>query len=309
MNRALQESGKDQDDLTSANFASPPNPRMYNRFKNWVNESLSQLLMARDEWEFKTGRAVVDIYPAVYVENGHHHAGQAHGHGDDIDGATITGQDSGFEATVFSTVTHSGSWAAATAKATIYLSAVDGAHFILGESFDETSPDPELNVCSAAGWGRYYFNLDGQVADLLEVLRDTVMLQPTDEQAGLKKLNYVDWDNWTDTISTYIDPWGEPDIYTIAPDGGLEVYPRPDTRYTLVFDYTKTETAMVAFDDTPDPLPERYHMAIVWAAVEKSGMYDRDRAIVARAQRELRFYRDRLERHHMPDISFGESTL
>lgn len=302
VNRAIQESGKDQDDLTSSNFASPPNPRMYNRFKNWVAESYSQLLMARDEWEFRTGRATVNLYPAIYVGNGNRATAPAAG-------ATYQGQDSELEFEIVQTITHSGDWSLGTAAATLYLTDLDGGQFFLGEDFNELSPTPATDIFTAAGQARYNFNTDGQVVDLDSILLDTVLIQPDSTSAELRKLEYVDWDEWTSYEYGSTDIRDCPTHFTIAPDGDYAFYPQPDQMYKIKFNYTTTLGTLSTYDSEPSLIPADFHMLLVWMAVEKSGMYDRDRAIVSRAQKEMRFYRDRLEKAAMPQLNFGKSTL
>lgn len=301
VNRAIQEAGKDQDDLASADFASPPNARMYNRFKGWVNESYAQLQMARDEWEFMSGRATVDLFPAIYVESGDYFGGPIE--------ITVAGSNSGFTGNLIQDIVISGSWDTGDAVAVLYLDDITGDMYHLNETFDETSPGSTTNIFTAKGVGRYDFNLDGQVTDYYNILRDTLVLQPELTSAGLKKLNYIDWDIWARARAYDTGRLGEPEEFTIAPDGKLDFFPRPDQWYTLQFEYTKTFHQMELFDDTPTNIPEAYHMAIVWMTVEKAGMFDRDRAITARAQKELRFYRDRMEKAYMPDLSFEPSRI
>lgn len=305
VNRAILESGKDMDELTSVNFATPPKGRMYERFKTWVNEAYAQLQMARDEWHFKTGRATVNLYPAVYVENGNRTTAP-------VAGYIYEGDEQELEFTVVQTITHAGAWDLGTAEATIYFTDEEDQYAVyrFNEPFDELSPTPADNVFVAKGYGRYDFSADGQVTDLLEVLPTTFMIQDTDpDTIGFSPVVFVDWDVWQRSAQYQGNSRGKPEYVTYAPDGKLEFFPRPDKRYQLYFEYTVTDSALSLYDDTPSIIPERYHMAIVWAAVVKAGMFDRDRALTSKAQMEYKFYRDRMEKNLMPGLNFEPSRF
>lgn len=300
-NRAMLEAGKDMDPLTSSNFASPPSGRMYERFKNWVNESYVQLQMARENWQFKTGRATVNLYPAIYVEQGDRATAPP------VD-ADYTGQDTGFVFNVAQVITSSGAWASGTAEATIYFDTFEGADFKFNEAFDETSPVAATDVFVCKGWGRYNFVADGQVSDLLEPHKESFMIEDADEDSiGLLPLIYVEWDKWQQTVNPHSGGRAKPQYVTTAPDGSLEFFPRPDRQYYVHFEYVVDDLSMTAYTDSPTTIPSRYHMAIVWAAVIKAGMYDRDSAIVSRATKEYNFYRSRMETNLMPDVGFATS--
>lgn len=300
-NRAILEAGKDMDPLTSANFASPPSGRMFERFKNWVNEAYIQLQMARENWQFKTARATVNLYPAIYVEAG--------------DRATAppvnsdyAGQDTEFTFNVNQVITHSGAWASGTAKATIYFDDFEGTDFKFNEAFDETAPTPATDIFVCKGWGRYNFRTDGQVTDLMEPHKESFMIEDADpESLGLIPLIYVEWDKWQETVNSMTGGRAKPEYVTTAPDGSLEFYPRPDRQYYVHFEYVVDDLSMSAYNDSPTTIPSRYHMAIVWAAVIKAGMYDRDSAVVSKATKEYNFYRNRMETNLMPDVGFATS--
>jgi hypothetical protein len=315
VNRAIQEAGKDQDDLTAGNFASPPSVRMYTRFKNWVNDAYKELQMQNNEWEFKNGRASVFIYPAIYVEQGDRALSPPVG-------TLLQGNDTGFILEVEQVVLHSGTWLAGTAKATIYFSVSDlneAADFKLNEQFDEIDSSLtvlDADVFRAKGWGRFNFLDDGQVTDLWRPLEETFMLQSTggssiqdnEDGVGLTPLRYVDWDIWQDTINGWAGGRGGPTYVTRAPDGDYEFWPRPDKQYVLNFSYTAAEDSLTTYDTSPTALPSRYHMAIVWLAVRKCGMYERDRGMVSSADENLKPYVNAMNRDLKPDLNFARSV-
>lgn len=318
VNLAIQEAGKDQDDLTSVNFASPPNPRMYNRFKKWVNESYKEIQMARNEWEFKTGRATVLCGPAIYVEEGL-------GVGPpDVGSLTdpFIGADTGYSFGVNQSILHSGDWALGTAKSTLYFSTsedVGAADFKFNEVFSGNSPPgpPDPRTFRAKGWGRYDFVADGQVPDLLEPQLESFFVQSTggstiqdnSEDVGLNRLSHVPWNVFQNRFEQVAGNRGRPMLVSTAPDGTLEFWPRPDKQYVIHFTYTKQDSTMALWNDTPAALPSRYHEIVAWMAVHKSGMYDRDRTITSRADTRIRYLRNAMERNLMPMVSMGESRF
>jgi hypothetical protein len=314
VNTAIQEAGKDQDDLTSSNFASPPDARMYNRFKRWVNQSYKELQMLRNDWEFKTSRASVLISPAIYLEEGDRAVTPPVG-------TLFRGQDTEFLLEVQQVILESGTWLAGDAKATVYFSIPEeneGTDFKFNELFDEVDSDGTVltaGVFRCKGWGRYDFVADGSVPDLLEVDKTSFKsqstggstLQENEADVGLIPLAYMDWNDWEWSFDTWAGSRGRPYYVTTSPDGDLEFYPRPDKQYVINFTYTKTDGTLTAHGDTPSLLPSRYHEILVWLTVRKSGMYDRDRAIVSRADEHIRPYRNAMEKNLMPDVSFGNS--
>lgn len=314
-NRAIQEAGKDQDDLTAGNFASPPSVRMYTRFKNWINDSYKELQMKSNEWEFKNGTASVFIYPAIYVEQGNRAVVPPVG-------TLLQGNDTGFIIEVQQVVLHSGTWLAGTAKATIYYTVADeneAADFKFNEQFDEINSALtvlDADVFRSKGWGRFNFLNDGQVTDLWRPLEQTFMVQSTggstiqdnEDDSGLQSLVYVDWDHWQDSLNGWTGGRGKPNYVTRAPNGDYEFWPRPDKQYVLNFSYTKSEDTLSAYSDSPTALPTRFHMAIVWRAVRKCGMYERDRNMVAMADENLLPYVNAMNRDLAPDISFARSV-
>jgi hypothetical protein len=314
VNGAIMEAGKDQDDLTSGNFAAPPDIRMYTRFKRWVNQAYKEIQMVRDDWHFKTGRASLNILPAVYIEEGDRAVAPP----------ALTrfrGQDTGFELVVRQVVLESGTWLGGDAAATIYFTIPETSEaidFKPNEYFDEIDSDGTVlaaGIMRCKGYGHYNFVLDGSLPDMLEPAKMSFKLSTTGGSAiqanegdvNQIPLTYTHWDKWQYGVETLAGNRGRPYFVTTAPDGDIALWPRPDKEYVLSFDYTKADGQMADFDDTPALVPERYHDIIMWMAVRKSGMYDRDRTIVARADEHIRPYRNSMERNLMPDVSFGRS--
>lgn len=306
VNKAILEAGVDLDPLTSGNFASPPSQSLYANFKEWVNDSWKEIQIARDEYEFKTARATVNIYPAMYVENGLRATAPPAD-------STYNGDDTDSDFEVASTVLHSGTWAGGTAKATLYFKTAS-EQYKLNEYFDEILPTPASNIFQAKGRGRYNFVNDSQVTDLSEIHYDTMYVQTTggstiqtnDDSTELRKITMVPWSTWMYGYEQELT-FGMPVFATITPDGDLDFYPRPDKQYVLHFTYTTTQGTLSAHGDSPSNIPSQYHPMIAWKAVMKWASWDSQQAKFARAAKEFDFFNHRLEKNEMPVVSFQQS--
>lgn len=306
VNKAIFESGVDLDPLTSSNFASPPSQSLYSNFKTWVSDSWNELQIDRDDFEFKTERASVYVYPALYVENG----GRATA---PIAGYTYTGTETGADYEVAAEVLHSGDWALGTAKSTIYFKTASEQYKFL-EYFDEVLPTPASSVFQAYGRGRYDFVADSQRTDISEIHYDTLYvgttggstIQTNDASTQMRKLQEVPWTVWESEFEHTLN-FGMPAYFTRTPDGKLDFYPRPDEQYVLHFTYTKTQNALVLYTDTPATIPSQYHHIIAWKAAMKWASWDSQKAKYARAAKEYEWFETRLEKNQMPAVTWAPS--
>lgn len=306
VNNAIEEAGVDLDALTSSNFASPPNQKMYERFKKWVNDAWKEIQIERDNWEFSTGRATVYLYPAIYVEEGDRATAPPAA-------STYTTEDTDVTITVASTELHSGAWADGDAKATIYF-LTDASPYKLNEMVDEITPTPAVDKFRIKGFGTYNFLSDGQVTDLEEIHKQTLFLQTTggssdqtnDAGTGRTPIHFVPYSNWLTTAANS-DARGAPVLFTETPDGRLEFYPRPDKIYNVTFTYSKSIGTMTAYSDTPTDLPSKYHDILYWSAVMKYGLYDRQQAVYANGKKHYDLYKGLINRNLLPEIGWGPS--
>lgn len=306
VNNAIEEAGVDLDALTSSNFASPPNQKMYERFKKWVNDAWKEFQVERDNWEFSVGRATVFLYPAVYVEEGTRATAPPAA-------STYTTEDTDVTIEVASVELHDGTWAGGDAKATIYF-LEDESPYKLNEMVDEITPTPAADKFRIKGKGTYNFLADGQVPDLEEIHKRTLFLQTTggstdqtnDAGTGLTPIQFVPYNNWLPNTAA-ADARGAPVIFTETPDGRLEFYPRPDKIYNVTFSYSKSINSMSAYSDTPTDLPSKYHDMLYWAAVMKYGLYDRQQAVYANGKKHFDMYKGIANRNLLPDVGWAAS--
>lgn len=302
-NGAIRESGQDIDELTSSNFASPPDV-MQKRFKTWVQQAWKEIQMTRDDWQYNTARAVVDLYPALFVAEGT-------GASTPASGWTYTSDDTDIGLTIAQAVVKSGDWTIGTGKSTLYFSWTSGEaeDLLYGEYLSQTAPSNVAEAAKFVGWGRYNFLDDGQVSDLKQVLIPSLMVaDPDSDSANLEKLVFVEWQHWQASNEYQVGTRAKPYCFTETPDGDFDFFPRPDKVYSLAFEYQKTLSTLSAYSDSPSELETDFHDVIMWAAVIKYADYNGERTVYQHAKKNYDFYKNRMEKTFMPIPSFARSV-
>lgn len=297
VNEAIRESGVDLDSLLVADFPAPVDP-MHDRFKHWVQQAYSEFVLEREQWFSTTGRATITLQPRIFVDQG------------DLPLAPVAnnefvGYNSGTYFTVVGSTLVSGTWLGGDAKATIDFKDAVG-DFIIGETYNETFPDPlNTDAFRIKGWGRYAFN--EFISDFGELQDRNIMIQDASSAAfNPQPLVPVPWSEWlyTQEIGS---TRGRPNMYTRAPDGKYDFWPRLDKPYILQVHYRKSGTTLALHDDEPLLWPEGYEDAIMWRAVKYYAQFDHQAVVLARAQERLRYWKNRLERDNMPTLSWAPS--
>ena len=308
VNNAIYESKATLDPLTSGNFASPPRTTLYSRFKNWVNMAYHELLMKRKEWHFRKERATVDIWPRIHVT------------GLDVSftpavGDVLVGQSSGVQLTVYGVHTFEDVELDTSNEYTLSVLPVAGydlRNLILRENFSRTTPTPFANGCYLKGIGQYSFN--DLVTNLESIDPNTVTVSKTPSEAASEGLTlfanvspvtYVPWESWQEAITgTNVSSWlGDAPIYiSRTPQGKWELFPQPETKMQLSFDFTTKLPSLSAYSDTPIIIPEQYHDYLMWRAVQEYADFDSQAKLFMRATKHVEEYLYWLNRDQMPDI-------
>lgn len=305
VNETIREAGITLDALTSSDFASTTDP-MKVRFKNWVAQAWREIQMDRGEWEFLTKEANVIISPRMYVELGDRATAPASGYT-----YTTTETDVDFE--VVGVTTLSGDWSAGTAAAYIDFIDATGA-FKFNETADETSPtSANLDVFTIRDWGRY--DLSTLVDDLDEPNVRNFFIQETGGSSDqdntssteLTPLPFIAWDTFRNNYENS-SITGKPILFTQAPNGDYDVYPRPDKQYLLKFSYVTAPVGLSAYTDTP-VIDDKFQWAIVWRAVMFWAQYDRQVDAESRAFKNYRFYKRQLDKYLKPKFTWGRSRF
>lgn len=103
-------------------------------------------------------------------------------------------------------------------------------------------------------------------------------------------------------------PAGTPICFSIAPDQKLYLGPKPDGEFTVSGQYWKTPQQLAVDADTPE-MPAQFHELIVWQALEAYGLYESAGEVIARAQKNIRFYMGRLELNQLPDVQIAAPLI
>lgn len=99
---------------------------------------------------------------------------------------------------------------------------------------------------------------------------------------------------------------GRPMVFAEYPNGkALEFGPLPDETYTVVGEYQRIPTPLVADTDVPD-LQEHQHMIIVYKAMEYYGLYESAGEVLSRGQKQYSALLAQLEREQLPAVYLGD---
>lgn len=96
-----------------------------------------------------------------------------------------------------------------------------------------------------------------------------------------------------------------PVAIAIGPDQSVNCGPPSNGLYTITGDYWLPASAMTDDDDVPTGLPTRFHMAIVYKAMLKYGLYESAPEVFDRGKLEYKPLFNQLEALRAPQVSFA----
>lgn len=302
VNEAIDEAKVTLDPLTSANFATPPRTVMYNRFKNWVNRGYKELVNIRKEWQFRSERATVTVYPRLLM------AGFT---APPLVGELWEGVSSGVrfyvrEVQTFEDVEDDG-----TQDYTLGVEFVDGSqptNLILREDVVHFNVPDKFAYLKGAG--RYSFK--NMVTGLQDIDPDTVTVShfPTDSEAGeTSQVFHIPYEKWAVEYGHREWDLGVPEFITETPQGTYALYPHPDEAMILSFDFYRKARQMTLYSDTMIDIPEEFEDYVLWAAVMEYADFDNNIKVGARAKKKMEQYLYWLERDHLEAPRFESSRF
>lgn len=103
-------------------------------------------------------------------------------------------------------------------------------------------------------------------------------------------------------ISTHKTTYSYPSVITVSPSDSLILALPPNDVYTVTGVYYKTPSELTSNTDTPD-MPERYHMLIVYRAMQEYGMYEAAQEVIQRGASRYSEMLNKLMNDELPDIS------
>lgn len=303
LNECIAESKVSLDPLEAADWANPPRTIMYNNFKRWINRAYKELMMRRPEWQFRSERAVVTIWPRLHLSGLTYVPSP---------GDILEGQSSGTRFTVIAVHNFEDVEQSADVERTVdveYADDSDGNNVILNEVIDRIDPVPEAGVALVKGRGRY--NFEGLMPSLEQLNVNSVAVQPavayTDNPAASNlqdtyPVDFIPWDSYDNYFNQFSANLSRPAYIGQAMDGNYDFYPRPDGPYDVSFTYTQKVTELVNPEDIPGQIPERYEDYLLWAAIADYADYDERPKVFARAKKHVDQYLYWLERDTLPEV-------
>jgi hypothetical protein len=118
-------------------------------------------------------------------------------------------------------------------------------------------------------------------------------------------MQYLPYDSFIDLyrIATNRTTEGYPNIITVSPSNSLMVaLIPPDSTYTIVGSYYKDHTTLTLDADTPE-MPSRFHMAIVYLAMQYYAMWESAPEVLARGKSQYSKMIVRLENDQLQPIT------
>lgn len=117
-------------------------------------------------------------------------------------------------------------------------------------------------------------------------------------------LSHLDYERFRDTYiyGSYQTTSAYPNAIAVTPTDGLILGLLPDYAYTVTGEYFKNVESMTLDADEPD-LPERFHMIIVWKAMERYGRFEESGTVMQVARNEFDSMLFALEGDELPRIT------
>ena len=304
VNKVIQESGMEQDELTSVTWNSPEaGRRLYPRIKRAVAEAWKAIQMDRNEWEFSTAELTTLLYPRIVADPTV---------GGILVGATYRGQDSGLLVipTVVQdnvTVLNEMSGTSGDTKLVDFVSEEGGSNRAKpGERFVEVIPSPGATEFIYLGRGSY------RLSEISEFAREphwSTFIAYQDELTPTP-VRYIPWENWVYKELTYTTSTrSAPSFVSQDYNGNLTFYPQTLSPFSVNFVCDLAPQTLMDADDTPSLklLPAELHEWIAWEALATIARYDKNPDLLAYATSWIKRYKRKAERTLMPMISYRES--
>lgn len=293
-NKVIQESANELDELTPSTWDSPEaGRRLYPRIKRMVAESWRTLQMSRDEWEFGSKELVTTLYPKIKFTNGQRSE-------DPVPGVVFRGQESGTEVTVRDSTAID--WQYRDVSGQLELESISGDHTIIGETFEEVSPNPGDGTFIYEQKGSY--NLKDFDPLIRNIRYQNVVVYKHNQSP--RPCVYIPWSNWTYKQLAYVKNTASlPTYFSEDYEGNLVFYPQTLDPFTVSLVYETAPQELEKYDDVPLLLAEEYHDWIAWRALENIAMYDKNPTLFAYANKWASFYEARANKAYMPTPRWG----
>lgn len=291
VNDAVAECKVSLDPLTPATFAAPPRTLLYGKFKDWVNRVYKDLLVDRNEWFFRMERGTVTAHPRLQLI--------MTGLSTLAVGDILVSDSSGVDFLVVALRTdvedvETDGLTEYTVDVSYPVGEQSADNLILNETFSRLSPVGSLAIGRIKGRGRYSF--ESGVTHIDEIDPKSFTIQPSVAYSAYPvsgdlrrapSLEYSPFEMWSAYYDAFNTSTGTPRIITRTSSGLYDFYPRPDEPFDVSFDYSQSPKLMVAWDDVPELLPEKFEDRIMWGAIAEFADFDERTRLYSRAKKNI----------------------
>jgi hypothetical protein len=300
VNKVLQESNSEMEDLTSGTWSSAEaGRRLYPRVKRNVRDAWKKIQMKRDSWEFMTGELSAVIYPRIRFSDGDRPTTPAAT-------ATYVGDESGAVVTLRDVLVDDGAFSAGTAEGQLELSDTTSTRLIVGETFTEVTPSVGVGSFTYLGKGDYSF---AEIQPRIGDIHWATFVAAVGTSAP-KPLYYVPWDHWSFEEFGYTTPSVVAPVYvTQNYNGRVAFYPQAFEPFRVSFVHALTPQILSAWDDEPEGLPEAYHDWIAWEALKMMALSDKNPTLYKYGDDNATQYMLRAEKNLLPLMTYRPSPF
>lgn len=304
VNDAMAECKVTLQPLDSTTFASPTGTMLYGLFKTWTNRAYRDILISRDEWNYRVERASVLLYPRLQLRM----AGMNVVNVNDI----LVGDSSGIPFRIIDIHTSEDVELDATTEYTVSVEYIDGqataSNVIFNETFSRTSPSPAASIGSLKGRGVY--DLSELVPYIYEVDSGSFYMQDypltSENPRRLVEITYDRSPVWgVSAFETFSSSMGTTEYVFKTPDGKFDFYPRINSPRQVSFSYSQEIQLMSAYNDVPILIDEKYDDLIMWLAISYYADWDERAKLFSRANKQIKRWNYLMDKNELPTITFN----
>lgn len=290
--------------LDSTTFPSATGTMLYNLFKTWTNRAYRDILISRDEWNYRVERASVLVYPRLQVRMSAANVVNIN----DV----LIGDSSGVSFKVLDIHSAEDVELDTAAEYTLSVDYVDGettaSNLIFNETFSRTSPSPASAIGSVKGRGVYDFH--ELVPYVYEVDDGSFYMQnyplTSDAPRRLVEITYDRSPVWgISAFDTFSASMGTTEYVFRTPDGKYDFYPRINTPRQVSFSYSQEIKLMSLYNDTPVLIDEKYDDLIMWKTIAYYADWDERGKLYARANKEIKRWNFLMDKNELPVVTFN----
>ena len=166
-------------------------------------------------------------------------------------------------------------------------------------SFNTVANTPDYTPDGAAGVG-------AGLADFRYWYKDTLRCYRAD--IGIADEQWlVEWEYqvFRNTYRFNVQVAGRPVVFAVKPNGKALMFGQiPGDTYTVVGEYQRRPTRLVADTDEPD-ISEHLQWAIIWKAMEYYGLFESAGEVVTRARQQFKAVIAQMEREQLEMVHLG----